>query len=177
MDTHIKLNEIAFQNLRVLRNYVNHLTDNRYIKINNDIELEFLNEMPDDYIAPTHSQLAPVIYFTFNQSFNVTRCVPYELSATTLNQIRGLHSLMDRASSGVGELIDNIENENDDSLSLLEEYLEDINIKLDIIYERNVNISRCQHMFAPFYNTIWGVTSEYIKSFFVNTRKRRTRLY
>ena len=139
MDTHIKLNELAFQNLRNLRLYLNHLTEDRYIEIKEHNELVFHDKKPDIYVEPTLKSLCPIIYFTFNQVFNVTRVVPYELSSRNLSQIRGLHSLMDSASCSVYELIGNIQDDNTEYGAILNEYLEDIEIKLDIIYERNVS--------------------------------------
>ena len=83
---------------------------------------------------------------------------------------------MDSASCSVYELIGNIQDDNTEYGAILNEYLEDIEIKLDIIYERNVNVSRCSHMFAPLYNTLWGMSVEYIQGFFISKRRRRCRI-
>jgi hypothetical protein len=170
MDTHNMLNDIAFHNLRTLRKYINHLTDDRYILISRnyedgaEIQLDFKEEVSRMYSAPTHLEIAPIIYFTFNQVINCLRTRHSEFNDHTQTQIEGLHSLLDTAHCAIGELINDLPNP--DKTTILRNYSEDIGLKLDKIYERNVQMTCCRYVFEPVYNVFYNKLYDGIKYVF-----------
>jgi len=156
MDTHINLSDIAFSNLRVLVNYINCLTDNRFIYIvkdnltNSNIKLSLFHEISEDLKTPTQLEMSHVIFFTFNQIFNHIRSRPSEFNERSNQQIRGICNLLDTAHCAIYEFIEN--HPNPEKTTLLKDYTLDIEFKIDRIFQKNVDISTCQYLFEPLLN-------------------------
>lgn len=161
---------IALHNLHSLKKYINHLSDQKYIIISHrktdcaEIKLDFTDEPSRIYQAPTHLEIAPIIYFTFNQVINCLRTRHSEFNDHTQTQIEGLHSLLDTAHCAIGELINDLPNP--DKTTILRNYSEDIGLKLDKIYERNVQMTCCRYVFEPVYNVFYNKLYDGIKYVF-----------
>ena len=182
MENHNMLSDIAFNNLRCLRQYLNHLTNDRYINIVRDpdtraeIRLEFLDRLPSPrhYVAPTHLDIAPIIHFSFNQVFNIIRSRPSDYNNRAQKQVEGIHSLLDTAHCSVAELIAVLPNP--ENSPVLKQYSEDIGFKIDKLYEKNVNMTTCRYIFEPIYNVVYYGIYNFINTFELprsNLSKRR----
>jgi len=159
MDTHNMLTDIAFHNLRCLRQYLNYLSEDRYITIVMDpdtragIKLEFITDTSNSYTLPTQLEIAPVIHFSFNQVFNLIRSRPSDYNSSAHKQIEGIHSLLDTAHCCLAELRSVLPNP--DNTPILEQYSDDIGLKIDKLYEKNVKMTTCRYIFEPIYNVIY----------------------
>ena len=175
MDNHNMLTDVAFHNLRCLRQYVNSLTDETCITITMDPDthaenkLECLVERHRAYTPPTHLEIAPIIHFSFNQVFNLIRSRPTDYNKRAQLQVEGIHSLLDTAHCAVYELMDKLPNP--EETPILAQYSEDIGLKIDNIYERNVNMSTCRYIFEPLYNVMYYGVYNMFSSLF-ERRKR-----
>ena len=179
MDNHAMLTDIAFANLRCMRMFANEPTEDKHITIirepstNAEIQLEFLDELPKGYTPPTHLELSPIIYFSFNQIFNLIRTRPCDYNSKTQSQVKGIHHLLDDAHSGLVEMIDILPNP--DTISLLEQYSDDILLKIEKIYERNVNMSNCRYVFEPLYNVVYYGAYNMISNLFSGRKQSMSR--
>jgi hypothetical protein len=180
MDTHNMLTDIAFHNLRCLRQYLNYLSEDRYIAIVMDpdtragIKLEFITDTSNSYTLPTQLEIAPVIHFSFNQVFNIIRSRPCDYNNRAQKQVEGIHSLLDTAHCSVAELIAVLPNP--ENSPVLKQYSEDIGFKIDKLYEKNVNMTTCRYIFEPIYNVVYYGIYNFINTFELprsNLSKRR----
>jgi hypothetical protein len=174
MDTHNMLTDIAFHNLRCLRQYLNYLSEERYIAIVMDpdtraeIKLEFITDPSKSYTPPTQLEIAPVIHFSFNQVFNLIRSRPSDYNSRAHKQIEGIHSLLDTAHCCLAELRSVLPNP--EKTPILEQYSDDIGFKIDKLYEKNVNMTTCRYIFEPLYNILYYGAYHLINNAFQRTR-------